>query len=72
MSSATMTATVVLENPRHLDKHGKTIVVDGQIYLGEGQAPLTAALRFFNGTDMKFDDMGIYFLHTTVSCIFDV
>ncbi|KIJ19277.1 hypothetical protein PAXINDRAFT_7781 [Paxillus involutus ATCC 200175] len=66
MSSATMMAVAVLKNPRLLDK-GKTIVVDGQIYLGDGQTSLVAALRYFNAADIKFDDIGKFLIHTMVA-----
>ncbi|KAF8841617.1 hypothetical protein BDN67DRAFT_980161 [Paxillus ammoniavirescens] len=46
---------------------GKTIVVDGQIYLGDGQTPLVAALHYFNTADIKFDDIGKFLIHTMVA-----
>ncbi|KZP24545.1 hypothetical protein FIBSPDRAFT_856731 [Athelia psychrophila] len=65
MSSASITAIAVLESPRLVGK-SKAVVFDAQIYQG-AQAPLVAALRYFNGTDMTFEDVGTFFLHANVS-----
>lgn len=65
MSSAAITAVVVLESPRSAPDSPKTIFFDGQIYQGAGQ-PLLAAFRYFNADNMVFDDVGFYFLHATV------
>ncbi|KZP02343.1 hypothetical protein FIBSPDRAFT_970114 [Athelia psychrophila] len=66
MSSAAITAVVVLESPRNAPDSPKTIFFDGQIYQGAGQ-PLLAAFRYFNANNMVFDDVGFYFLHATVA-----
>lgn len=68
MSSAAITAIAVLESPRQVEQKPKTIVFDAQIYQGRDQQPLVAQLRYFNEHNMSFlDDVGVYFLHATVS-----
>lgn len=44
----------------------RTLIFDVSIYLG-AQPPLIAALRLYNEADENFDDVGVFFVNTTVS-----
>lgn len=68
MSSATITGIAVFENPRMIERT-KVIVVDAQMYLG-ADTSLSLALRYFNQNDLCFDEMGLYFVHASVSLLF--
>ncbi|KAF7366803.1 hypothetical protein MSAN_00938600 [Mycena sanguinolenta] len=60
MSSAiSLIALAVLENPRVIPKT-KTVVFDGQIYLGSSEPAIIVSLRYYNATDMAFPDVGRY------------
>ncbi|KAF7981288.1 hypothetical protein HWV62_34199 [Athelia sp. TMB] len=65
MSSASLTAVTVLENPRK-DARGKTVTFDAQIYLG-AYKPLTVEFRYFNANDISFDEVGTYVVHGTIA-----
>lgn len=64
MSSVSLTAIAVLENPRK-DARGKTVTFDAQIYLGAYQ-PLTVEFRYFNANEISFEEIGTYVVHGTV------
>ncbi|KAJ6467906.1 hypothetical protein C8R45DRAFT_475644 [Mycena sanguinolenta] len=60
MSSATsLIALAVLGNPRLIPKT-KTVIFDGQIYLGSSVPAIFVSLRYFNATDIQFLDVGCY------------
>ncbi|KAJ7118403.1 hypothetical protein C8R43DRAFT_901581 [Mycena crocata] len=59
MSSASITAVAVLENPRVIPKT-KTIVFDAQIYLGSSEPALISSLRYFNTENANFPEVGCY------------
>lgn len=69
MSSATITGIAVFENPRMIER-SKVIVVDAQMYMGADTQSLSLALRYFNQNDLCFDEMGLYFVHASVSVHF--
>lgn len=66
--SAIITGLAVLANPRVLPS-SKTIVLDVQVYLGPmDQDLLIGSLRYFNSTDMTFDDApNLYVIFAKVS-----
>jgi hypothetical protein len=68
MSSATISAIAVFENPRRADKGPKMLMFDAQIYLEGGRPPIVAILRYFNSHDQAFEDVGVYSIISTV-CI---
>ncbi|KAK7002077.1 hypothetical protein R3P38DRAFT_3326648 [Favolaschia claudopus] len=59
MSSASIFSLAVLENPRVIEKT-KTVVFDGQIYLGSSIGPTIGSLRHFNSDNQDFTDVGCY------------
>ena len=67
---ASITGVIGLANPRILPGT-KTIVLDAQIYLGEGvDGPrfLIGSLRYFNSDNLTFDDSAqLYSIYSTVS-----
>lgn len=68
MSSVSLTAIAVLENPRK-DARGKTVTFDAQIYLGAYQ-PLAVEFRYFNTNETSFEEIGTYIVHGTVRQIY--
>jgi len=67
MSSTTLTAIAVFENPRRVDSKGKMLMFDAQIYLDAGRSPIVAILRYFNINDQPFEDVGMYSIITTIA-----
>lgn len=68
--AASLTTLIPLESPRSLPGSPKTVLLDGQLWLGSGQPPLICLFRYFNATDIAFDSLGYYFLHANVSHAF--
>ncbi|KAJ7278110.1 hypothetical protein C8J57DRAFT_1221968 [Mycena rebaudengoi] len=56
MSSVSLSAIAVLENPRQIPKT-KTIVFDAQIYLGSSEPALIMSLHYYNADNMEFSDV---------------
>lgn len=67
MSSATVVAIAILENPRVVSAtQAKSVTFNVQMWLDEKHR-LTGAFRFFNVNEVEFTDVGIYFIHASVS-----
>ncbi|KAG1825741.1 uncharacterized protein BJ212DRAFT_1475124 [Suillus subaureus] len=59
-SSATITAVAVFKNGRFCEGQGRALIFDAQMYLGDDQPPLLAALKCFNAENHVFDPVGFY------------
>ncbi|KAJ6462015.1 hypothetical protein C8R47DRAFT_1202285 [Mycena vitilis] len=65
-SYASVFALSVLENPRQTTIKG--LVFDAHFYLGgPSQESTMASLRYFNGNDTSFPQVGVYFVYATVA-----
>ena len=71
--SAYVTGLAILANPRRIPV-SKTIVFDTQLYLGPtGQDLLIGSMRYFNSTDLSFEDgPDLYQINVTVSILLSV
>jgi hypothetical protein len=63
MSFSHITGLTVLANARPID--GKSILFDANLYLSTGET-VVAALRYFNGRDLSFDDVRLYEIRASV------
>jgi hypothetical protein len=67
--TATLSGPIVLENPRSLEGSPRTLEFDGQMWLSPGNV-LTEKFRYFNSTDLTFEDVGQYFAWIHVGVFF--
>ncbi|RDB29439.1 hypothetical protein Hypma_015706 [Hypsizygus marmoreus] len=58
MSSANLIGLAVLENPRP---------DSGDLKPGKAPEPILACLRYFNSTDIPFEELGTFFVYATVA-----
>jgi hypothetical protein len=64
--SANITAFAPLEHPRTLPGSPKTVIFDGQLFLGGSERPLICQLHYFNASDKSFDSINYIFFHAKV------
>lgn len=62
---ATITALTVLENPRTAPGLPLSPTFDAHLWLDPAHEAI-AALRYYNGTNLSFQDVGIYLIHANV------
>lgn len=62
---ASLNGLAVLENPRQTTNKG--LVFDSHLYIGAAsRESIIGSFRYFNGNDVAFAEVGLYFIYATV------
>ncbi|PBK74004.1 hypothetical protein ARMSODRAFT_1059581 [Armillaria solidipes] len=66
--SASLSAIAVLENPRAIE-NSKTVLFDAHLYFQDthGPDPGLASLRYYNASELSFEQVGVYFVHVNIA-----
>jgi hypothetical protein len=70
-SGVSLTALAYLDNPRQVGR-SKVWFFDANMFLsrdGDKTKGICGAVRYFNGSDLPFGDLGLYVIHAFVSSI---